>query len=134
MKKTCKHQLVRPFLFANNVTGKLHVLLQFFRRFAQIFRRFVAFLHSFWPIFIDFHRFYTFLSIFIDFLSIFSTSQKGVKWAIGVRRCCCERQKFLKTWFYHLQTLESCRGTSQLSVNIFWASRKCLKLQKFDFF
>ena len=43
-------------------------------------------------------------------------------------------EKITKTWFYHLQTLGSCRGSSQLSANIFWRSRGCLKLLKLNFF
>ena len=35
--------------------------------------------------------------------------------------------------FYHLNTLGSCRLTSQLSANIIWTSSGCLKLQKLDF-
>ena len=41
-------------------------------------------------------------------------------------------EKITKTWFYHLQTLDSCRGSSQQSANIFWRSRGCLKLLKVD--
>ena len=73
-----------------------------------------------------------FFSNFDQFSLISNTPQKGSFWGIGVRRFFANATKNLKISFYHLQTLGSCRGTSQLSVNIFWTSGGCLKLQKLD--
>ena len=70
-------------------------------------------------------------SIFYRYLALLKRAQNGRSASDDV---VASGEKNLKTWFYHLHTLGSCRGTSQLSVNIIWASRGCLKLQKLDFF
>ena len=74
-----------------------------------------------------------FFSNFDQFSSISNASQNGPFWAIGVWQLFANDEKILKMSFYHLQTLGSCRGTSQLSVNIFWTSNGCLNPQKLDF-
>ena len=95
VEKTCKHQLGRPFLFANNFTGKLHVLLQFLgdcikfsafcmnfyaicmivqaicMNFQAIRSIFTQFFGQFLSISIDFTHFYRFSSISYRYLSIF---------------------------------------------------------------